>query len=188
MTCFQQAVEVDPLLLFAISCFLISTYHTLLPGKVKYWDGFKTVSNMSPPITGSCSFALQTLKVSLSSLISLLSVYDDLMLLCLCKTASHCVCKMTSRCVWHLVSLEDDLMLCGVSCPVQMTVNSMSAFFMPPENLQLDELTNATLMKLEQFRDRTSTGELQLLTYSQTCIMNAAFSNPHAENTSSYRV
>lgn len=39
-----------------------------------------------------------------------------------------------------------------------MTVNSMSAFFMPPKDLQLDELTNATLMKLEQFRDRTSTG------------------------------
>ena len=41
---------------------------------------------------------------------------------------------------------------------VQATVNSMSAFFMPPDDLQLDELTNATLMKLEQFRDRTSTG------------------------------
>ncbi|XP_030622854.1 intermembrane lipid transfer protein VPS13A [Chanos chanos] len=39
-----------------------------------------------------------------------------------------------------------------------MTVNSMSAFFTPPEHLQLDELTNATLMKLEQFRDRTATG------------------------------
>lgn len=39
-----------------------------------------------------------------------------------------------------------------------MTVNSMSDFFMPPKDLQLDELTNATLMKLEQFRDKTSTG------------------------------
>jgi len=39
-----------------------------------------------------------------------------------------------------------------------MTVNSMSAFFMPPKDLQLDELTNATLMKLELFRDKTSTG------------------------------
>ncbi|KAM3866103.1 LOW QUALITY PROTEIN: intermembrane lipid transfer protein VPS13A-like [Diretmus argenteus] len=39
-----------------------------------------------------------------------------------------------------------------------VTVNSMSAFFMPPEDLQLDELTNATLMKLEQFRGRTSAG------------------------------
>lgn len=35
----------------------------------------------------------------------------------------------------------------------------MSAFFMPPDDLQLDELTNATLMKLEQFRDRTATGQ-----------------------------
>lgn len=41
----------------------------------------------------------------------------------------------------------------------QVTVNSMSAFFLPPDDLQLDELTNATLMKLEQFRDRTSTGQ-----------------------------
>nr|XP_019956405.1 PREDICTED: vacuolar protein sorting-associated protein 13A [Paralichthys olivaceus] len=38
-----------------------------------------------------------------------------------------------------------------------ITVNSMSEFFMPPDDLQLDELTNATLMKLEQFRDRTAT-------------------------------
>lgn len=39
-------------------------------------------------------------------------------------------------------------------------MNSMSAFFMPPDDLQLDELTNATLMKLEHFRDRTATGQL----------------------------
>lgn len=36
----------------------------------------------------------------------------------------------------------------------------MAAFFRLPDDLQLDELTNATLMKLEQFRDRTSTGEM----------------------------
>ncbi|KAG9337213.1 hypothetical protein JZ751_029693, partial [Albula glossodonta] len=44
-----------------------------------------------------------------------------------------------------------------------MTVNSMSAFFMPPQDLQLDELTNATRMKLEQFRDRTSTGLMYVI-------------------------
>uniref|UniRef100_A0A9J7XVJ2 Vacuolar protein sorting 13 homolog A n=1 Tax=Cyprinus carpio carpio TaxID=630221 RepID=A0A9J7XVJ2_CYPCA len=44
-----------------------------------------------------------------------------------------------------------------------MTVNSMSAFFMPPKDLQLDELTNATLMKLEQFRDKTSTGLMYII-------------------------
>uniref|UniRef100_A0A8C6Q3J4 Vacuolar protein sorting 13 homolog A n=1 Tax=Nothobranchius furzeri TaxID=105023 RepID=A0A8C6Q3J4_NOTFU len=44
-----------------------------------------------------------------------------------------------------------------------ITVNSMSAFFRPPDNLQLDELTNATLMKLEQFRDRTATGLLYVI-------------------------
>ncbi|KAJ8285413.1 hypothetical protein GJAV_G00026530 [Gymnothorax javanicus] len=44
-----------------------------------------------------------------------------------------------------------------------VTVNSMSAFFMPPQELQLDELTNATLMKLEQFRDRTATGLMYVI-------------------------
>ncbi|XP_054629023.1 vacuolar protein sorting-associated protein 13A isoform X2 [Dunckerocampus dactyliophorus] len=43
------------------------------------------------------------------------------------------------------------------------TVNAMLAFFMPPDNLQLDELTNATLMKLEQFRDRTATGLMYVI-------------------------
>ncbi|KAM9359845.1 intermembrane lipid transfer protein VPS13A [Symphorus nematophorus] len=43
------------------------------------------------------------------------------------------------------------------------TVNSMSRFFMPPDDLQLDELTNATLMKLEQFRDRTATGLMYVI-------------------------
>uniref|UniRef100_A0A673CR84 Vacuolar protein sorting 13 homolog A n=1 Tax=Sphaeramia orbicularis TaxID=375764 RepID=A0A673CR84_9TELE len=44
-----------------------------------------------------------------------------------------------------------------------MTVNGMSEFFMPPDDLQLDELTNATLMKLEQFRDRTATGLMYVI-------------------------
>uniref|UniRef100_A0A4W4DQ44 Vacuolar protein sorting 13 homolog A n=1 Tax=Electrophorus electricus TaxID=8005 RepID=A0A4W4DQ44_ELEEL len=44
-----------------------------------------------------------------------------------------------------------------------MTVNSLSAFFMPPNDLQLDELTNATRVKLEQFRDRTSTGLMYII-------------------------
>lgn len=43
------------------------------------------------------------------------------------------------------------------------TVNGMSAFFMPPDDMQLDELTNATLMKLEQFRDRTATGLMYVI-------------------------
>nr|XP_057926418.1 vacuolar protein sorting-associated protein 13A isoform X3 [Doryrhamphus excisus] len=43
------------------------------------------------------------------------------------------------------------------------TVNAMAAFFMPPDNLQLDELTNATLIKLEQFRDRTATGLMYVI-------------------------
>lgn len=44
-----------------------------------------------------------------------------------------------------------------------ITVNSMAAFFNPPDDLQLDELTNATLMKLEQFRDRTATGLMYVI-------------------------
>lgn len=38
----------------------------------------------------------------------------------------------------------------------------MSEFFKAPGDVQLDELTNATLMKLEQFRDRTATGQLHV--------------------------
>ncbi|XP_061671891.1 vacuolar protein sorting-associated protein 13A isoform X2 [Syngnathoides biaculeatus] len=44
-----------------------------------------------------------------------------------------------------------------------MTVNAMSAFFRPPDDLELDELTNATLIKLEQFRDRTATGLMYVI-------------------------
>ncbi|XP_035999665.1 vacuolar protein sorting-associated protein 13A isoform X1 [Fundulus heteroclitus] len=44
-----------------------------------------------------------------------------------------------------------------------ITVNNMSEFFRPPDDLQLDELTNATLMKLEEFRDRTATGLLYVI-------------------------
>uniref|UniRef100_A0A3Q2YAD3 Chorein N-terminal domain-containing protein n=1 Tax=Hippocampus comes TaxID=109280 RepID=A0A3Q2YAD3_HIPCM len=44
-----------------------------------------------------------------------------------------------------------------------MTVNAMAAFFRPPDDLQLDELTNATLIKLEQFRDRTATGLMYVI-------------------------
>ncbi|XP_015249617.1 PREDICTED: vacuolar protein sorting-associated protein 13A isoform X2 [Cyprinodon variegatus] len=44
-----------------------------------------------------------------------------------------------------------------------ITVNNMAEFFRPSDDLQLDELTNATLMKLEQFRDRTATGLLYVI-------------------------
>ncbi|KAM4616365.1 intermembrane lipid transfer protein VPS13A [Polymixia lowei] len=53
-----------------------------------------------------------------------------------------------------------------------VTVNSMSAFFMPPEDLQLDELTNATLMKLEQFKDRTSTGLMYVIETQKVLDLN----------------
>ncbi|RXM32961.1 Vacuolar protein sorting-associated protein 13A [Acipenser ruthenus] len=44
-----------------------------------------------------------------------------------------------------------------------VTVNSLSEFFMPPQDMQLEELTSATLMKLEEFRDRTSTGLMYVI-------------------------
>lgn len=66
--------------------------------------------------------------------------------------------KMLTRC-------SHGLFVCASA---QITVNSMSAFFMLPDNLQLDELTNATLMKLEQFRDRTATGQLHICVQNST--------------------
>lgn len=45
---------------------------------------------------------------------------------------------------------------------LQLTVNGVSAFFRLPDDVQLDEFTKATLMKLEQFKDRTATGEWNL--------------------------
>ncbi|CAL1615509.1 unnamed protein product [Knipowitschia caucasica] len=48
------------------------------------------------------------------------------------------------------------------------TVNKMAAFFRTPEGLELDELTNATLMKLEQFRDRTATGLMYVIETQKT--------------------
>ncbi|KAF7652944.1 hypothetical protein LDENG_00089730 [Lucifuga dentata] len=53
-----------------------------------------------------------------------------------------------------------------------ITVNSMSEFFMPPDDLQLDELTNATLMKLEQFRDRTATGLMYVIETQKVLDLN----------------
>ncbi|XP_062310041.1 LOW QUALITY PROTEIN: vacuolar protein sorting-associated protein 13A [Osmerus eperlanus] len=53
-----------------------------------------------------------------------------------------------------------------------ITVNGMSAFFMPPDDIQLDELTNATLMKLEQFRDRTATGLLYVIETQKVLDLN----------------
>ncbi|KAM9475939.1 intermembrane lipid transfer protein VPS13A isoform 2-T2 [Clarias gariepinus] len=53
-----------------------------------------------------------------------------------------------------------------------MTVNNLSAFFMPPNDLQLDELTNATRMKLEQFRDRTSTGLMYIIETQKVLDLN----------------
>ncbi|XP_062399567.1 vacuolar protein sorting-associated protein 13A isoform X2 [Sardina pilchardus] len=44
-----------------------------------------------------------------------------------------------------------------------VTVNSLSTFFLLPDDVQLDELTNATLMKLEQFKDRTATGLMYVI-------------------------
>ncbi|NXF21353.1 VP13A protein, partial [Rhodinocichla rosea] len=40
-----------------------------------------------------------------------------------------------------------------------MTVNNLVDFFRPPKDVHLEQLTSATLMKLEEFREKTSTGK-----------------------------
>uniref|UniRef100_A0A803W558 Vacuolar protein sorting 13 homolog A n=1 Tax=Ficedula albicollis TaxID=59894 RepID=A0A803W558_FICAL len=44
-----------------------------------------------------------------------------------------------------------------------ITVNSLVDFFRPPKNVHLEQLTSATLMKLEEFREKTSTGLLYII-------------------------
>ncbi|NXI62680.1 VP13A protein, partial [Anseranas semipalmata] len=39
------------------------------------------------------------------------------------------------------------------------TINSLVDFFRPPKDVHLEQLTSATLMKLEEFREKTSTGK-----------------------------
>ncbi|XP_072137655.1 intermembrane lipid transfer protein VPS13A isoform X1 [Mobula birostris] len=43
------------------------------------------------------------------------------------------------------------------------TVNSLVDFFRPPSDVQLEEITSATLMKLEEFRDKTATGLMYII-------------------------
>uniref|UniRef100_A0A803XYN2 Vacuolar protein sorting 13 homolog A n=1 Tax=Meleagris gallopavo TaxID=9103 RepID=A0A803XYN2_MELGA len=43
------------------------------------------------------------------------------------------------------------------------TINSLVDFFRPPNDVHLEQLTSATLMKLEEFREKTSTGLLYII-------------------------
>ncbi|XP_075684410.1 intermembrane lipid transfer protein VPS13A [Rhinoderma darwinii] len=43
------------------------------------------------------------------------------------------------------------------------TINSLVDFFRPPKDVRLEQLTSATLNKLEEFRDKTSTGLLYVI-------------------------
>ncbi|KAM3940361.1 intermembrane lipid transfer protein VPS13A [Leptodactylus fuscus] len=43
------------------------------------------------------------------------------------------------------------------------TINSLVDFFRPPKEVHLEQLTSATLNKLEEFRDKTSTGLLYII-------------------------
>ncbi|XP_068092806.1 intermembrane lipid transfer protein VPS13A [Hyperolius riggenbachi] len=43
------------------------------------------------------------------------------------------------------------------------TINSLADFFRPPQDVHLEQLTSATLTKLEEFRDKTSTGLLYII-------------------------
>ncbi|XP_064497378.1 intermembrane lipid transfer protein VPS13A isoform X2 [Pseudopipra pipra] len=44
-----------------------------------------------------------------------------------------------------------------------MTVNNLVDFFRPPKDVTLEQLTSATLMKLEEFREKTSTGLMYII-------------------------
>ncbi|XP_041042655.1 vacuolar protein sorting-associated protein 13A isoform X2 [Carcharodon carcharias] len=44
-----------------------------------------------------------------------------------------------------------------------ITVNGLVDFFRPPTDVHLEELTSATLMKLEEFRDKTATGLMYVI-------------------------
>ncbi|XP_030049580.1 intermembrane lipid transfer protein VPS13A [Microcaecilia unicolor] len=43
------------------------------------------------------------------------------------------------------------------------TINSLADFFRPPQDVHLEQLASATLMKLEEFREKTSTGLLYII-------------------------
>ncbi|XP_060693948.1 vacuolar protein sorting-associated protein 13A isoform X1 [Hemiscyllium ocellatum] len=54
------------------------------------------------------------------------------------------------------------------SCPLEIvydarTVNGLVDFFRPPTDVQLVEITSATMMKLEEFRDKTATGLMYII-------------------------
>ncbi|XP_075454841.1 intermembrane lipid transfer protein VPS13A isoform X2 [Ascaphus truei] len=52
------------------------------------------------------------------------------------------------------------------------TINSLAAFFRPPEDVHLEQLTSATLTKLEAFRDKTSTGLLYVIETQKVLDLN----------------
>uniref|UniRef100_A0A8C3XSC1 Vacuolar protein sorting 13 homolog A n=1 Tax=Chelydra serpentina TaxID=8475 RepID=A0A8C3XSC1_CHESE len=52
------------------------------------------------------------------------------------------------------------------------TVNSLVDFFRPPKDVHLEQLTSATLMKLEEFREKTSTGLLYVIETQKVLDLN----------------
>ncbi|XP_069482006.1 intermembrane lipid transfer protein VPS13A isoform X2 [Ambystoma mexicanum] len=52
------------------------------------------------------------------------------------------------------------------------TINSLADFFRPPQDVHLEQLTSATLMKLEEFRDKTSTGLLYVIETQKVLDLN----------------
>jgi len=66
------------------------------------------------------------------------------------------------------VYLEKSFLIDSFQCIVvvlfqQRTINSLVDFFRPPKDVHLEQLTSATLMKLEEFREKTSTGKYCIL-------------------------
>ncbi|KAJ1206563.1 hypothetical protein NDU88_001966 [Pleurodeles waltl] len=53
-----------------------------------------------------------------------------------------------------------------------ITINSLADFFRPPQDVHLEQLTSATLMKLEEFREKTSTGLLYVIETQKVLDLN----------------
>ncbi|KAM4808096.1 intermembrane lipid transfer protein VPS13A [Rhinophrynus dorsalis] len=52
------------------------------------------------------------------------------------------------------------------------TINSLADFFRPPQDVHLEQLASATLTKLEEFRDKTSTGLLYVIETQKVLDLN----------------
>lgn len=65
-------------------------------------------------------------------------------------------------CIYHFLNAftyDRNVVYCFYSL-CKKSINSLVDFFRPPKEVHLEQITSATLNKLEEFRDKTSTGKL----------------------------